>query len=168
MGTLKRMQWRIVTFSSFSVETEDLECDISHISTGMNIEYSDTLITVCFRSFFRWKRHEVTESELKVEGLPQKKHCTPGKKAWRGYYCCVPLCRNSSDQSERERLGLEKLSFHSFPDQKTPLAKEWIARIRRDVGPSFRITKRTKICSVHFNPDDFYHGELIYKQLDDT
>ena len=72
----------------------------------------------------------------------------------------MPLCRNSSDQSERERLGLEKLSFHSFPDQKTPLAKEWIARIRRDVGPSFRITKRTKICSVHFNPDDFYHGEF--------
>ena len=102
----------------------------------------------------------MTESELKVEELPQKKHCTPGKKAWRGYYCCVPLCRNSSDQSERERLGLEKLSFHSFPDQKTPLAKEWIAKIRRDVGPSFRITKRTKICSVHFNPDDFYHGEF--------
>ena len=92
--------------------------------------------------------------------LPRKKHCTPGKTAWRGYYCCVPLCRNSSNQSERERLGLEKLSFHSFPDQKTPLAKEWIAKIRRDVGPSFRITKRTKICSMHFNPDDFYHSEF--------
>ena len=41
--------------SSFSVETEDLECDISHISTGMNIEYSDTLITVFFLVVFRWK-----------------------------------------------------------------------------------------------------------------
>ena len=72
----------------------------------------------------------------------------------------MPLCRNSSDRSDRERLGLEKLSFHSFPDQKTQLAKEWIANIHRDVGPSFRNTKRTKICSVHFNPDDFYHGQF--------
>ena len=50
-----------------------------------------------------------------------KKHCTPGKSAWKGHYSCVPLCRNSSsNHKERERLGLEKLSFHSFPNVVSP------------------------------------------------
>ena len=28
-------------------------------------------------------------------------------------------------------------------------------KIRRDVSPNFRITERTKICSLHFKADDF-------------
>ena len=49
----------------------------------------------------------------------------PKEKTWRENYCCVPLCRNSSGQrEERERLGLQKISFHSFPkDDK--MKKEW-------------------------------------------
>ena len=90
-----------------------------------------------------------------------KKRCTPGKSAWRGHYCCVPLCRNSSsNQKERERLGLEKLSFHSFPNVETPRGKEWIRKIRRETGPDFVITKTTKICSAHFKPDDFFFSEF--------
>ena len=90
-----------------------------------------------------------------------KKHCTPGKSAWKGHYCCVPLCRNSSsNQKERERLGLEKLSFHSFPNVVSPRGKEWIRKIRRDTGPDFVITKATKICSAHFKPDDFFFSEF--------
>ena len=38
------------------------------------------------------------------------------------------------------------------------MRKEWIAKICRDVGPGFNITKRTKICSVHFKADDFFLG----------
>ena len=73
----------------------------------------------------------------------------------------MPLCRNSSaNQIERERLGLEKLSFHSFPNAGTPRAKEWIAKIRRDTGPNFKITKSTRICSIHFKPDDFIFSEF--------
>lgn len=90
-----------------------------------------------------------------VEGMSNKKCCTPCKKSWREHYCCVPLCQNSPDQTEKKRLGVEKLSFHSFPDQQSPLRKEWIAKISRDVGPSFTITKRTKICSMHFKAGDF-------------
>ena len=34
------------------------------------------------------------------------------------------------------------------------MRKERIAKIRRDVGPGFTITKRIEICSVHFKVDD--------------
>ena len=95
--------------------------------------------------------------------LSNKKRCTLNKRVWRGHYCCVPLCRNSSStelQEERKRLGLEKLSFHSFPDTKSPRGKEWIIKIRRDIGPEFTINKSTRICSAHFKPDDFIFIEF--------
>ena len=79
----------------------------------------------------------------------------PKEKTWRGNYCCVPLCRNSSGQrEERERLGLQKISFHSFPkDDK--MKKEWFVKIRRDPGINFTVNKHTKVCSEHFGPNDF-------------
>ena len=81
---------------------------------------------------------------------------TPTQKAWRGHYCCVPLCRNSSGQTEeRKRLGLSKISFHDFPKAGTTREKEWIVKIRRDPGCNFVINKHTKICSLHFTKDDF-------------
>lgn len=81
---------------------------------------------------------------------------TPNQKAWRGNYCCVPLCRNSSgQQKERKRLGLSKISFHDFPKAGTVREKKWIVKIRRDPGCNFVINKHTKICSMHFTQDDF-------------
>ena len=79
----------------------------------------------------------------------------PKEKTWRGNYCCVPLCRNSSGQrEEREHLGLQRISFHSFPtDDK--MKKEWIVQIRRDPGINFTVNKHTKVCSEHFGPIDF-------------
>lgn len=78
------------------------------------------------------------------------------KKFWRGHYCCVPLCNNSAGgHKERERLGVPKVSFHCFPDVKSSRGKEWIQKIRRDLGRDFTITKATKICSDHFMPSDF-------------
>jgi len=74
------------------------------------------------------------------------------EKSWRGYYCCVPLCKNSSAmRADREHLGLPKISFHSFPNNNA-VKKEWIIKIKRD---KFKIMKDTKICSVHFVPEDF-------------
>ena len=103
----------------------------------------------------------MTETELKVEGFPQKSTAHLVKKLGEVIIvACLFVEIPPANQSRKESLGLEKHSFYSFPDQKTLLAKEWIARIRHDVGPSFRITKRSKICSVHSNPDDFYHGEF--------
>ena len=40
---------------------------------------------------------------------------TPNQKAWRGNYCCVPLCRNSSGQ-QKERKHL-KYHFMIFQKQ---------------------------------------------------
>jgi len=85
---------------------------------------------------------------------------TPKQKAWRGDYCCVPLCRNSSGQNkERQRLGLPKLSFHVFPKAGTIRYKNWIVKIRRDPGSKFVINKYTKICSQHFTAEDFSSKE---------
>jgi len=82
-----------------------------------------------------------------------------GKKSWRGHYCCVPDCYNcGADNKERIKLGLQKISFHSFPDVKSTKGKQWIRLIRRDPGKHFVITKSTKVCSTHFKPDDFVSG----------
>ena len=35
---------------------------------------------------------------------------------------------------------------------------KWIAKIRRDPGPDFRISSKTKVCSNHFTPEDFTSG----------
>ncbi len=60
---------------------------------------------------------------------------------------CVPLCSVSSRYNSCA-------SFHSFP-VKEEIRKKWIVNIRRI---NFQITKHTKVCSVHFNPDDFVEG----------
>ena len=85
---------------------------------------------------------------------------TNAVKMRKGHYCCVPLCHSlSGQQSERKRLGMPPLSFHSFPDLKTARAKEWIVKIRRDPGVNFKITKSTKICSPYFSVDDYTFSE---------
>ena len=40
-------------------------------------------------------------------------------------------------------------------------AKDWIAKIRRDLGTYFTISKNTKICSLHFKPEDYLYSELL-------
>ena len=91
-----------------------------------------------------------TLSGTKTASLPK-----PKEKTWRGNYCCVPLCHNSSgQQEERERLGLSKISFHSFPKEEKR-KNEWIVKIKRDLGTNFKLTKHTKICSEHFTRDDY-------------
>ena len=82
------------------------------------------------------------------------------KKIYRGNNCCVPLCHNSSGgHKERKRLGVRKISFHSFLDVKSIKGKEWIQKIRRDPGNEFIVTKNTKVCSEHFTPSDFIHDD---------
>jgi len=82
-------------------------------------------------------------------------------KAWRGSYCCVPLCHSlAGENPERRRLGLPPVSFHCFPDPTTKKGKEWIKEIRRDPGSKFKITKATKVCSLHFTTEDYLLGEL--------
>ncbi len=50
-------------------------------------------------------------------------------------YCCVPGC-TSYQRKECDK----ELSFHRFPsDQK--VCREWIVKIRRDVGPYFQVSE---------------------------
>jgi len=104
---------------------------------------------------------DLADDEYSVD---KGKHCNVKKSRdplWKGYNCCVPLCRHSyGEQKERIQLHGERLSFHSFPslsDDKER-AQEWIARIRRDPGREFVINKYTKICNKHFIPEDFACG----------
>ncbi|XP_016112059.1 uncharacterized protein [Sinocyclocheilus grahami] len=62
-------------------------------------------------------------------------------------HCSVPLCSVSSRYNSCA-------SFHSFP-VKEEIRKKCIVNIRRI---NFQITKHTKVCRVHFKPDDFVEG----------
>ncbi len=50
------------------------------------------------------------------------------------YHCCVPLCNNDS-RYDRDK----ELSFFKFPTDKKEM-KEWIVRIRRDIGKHFQVS----------------------------
>ncbi|XP_058879601.1 transcription factor E2F6-like isoform X1 [Acipenser ruthenus] len=64
-------------------------------------------------------------------------------------HCCVPCCVSDS------RYDLEKkMSFHRFP-KEAKMRKEWVQKIRRDIGPNFQITDNTRVCSNHFKNVNF-------------
>ena len=68
-------------------------------------------------------------------------------------YCCVPGCtQKGTVDPEGNRVG-----FFGFP-KDTSLQQEWLVKIRRDVGPHFKLTHATKVCSLHFNPSDMKKG----------
>lgn len=64
------------------------------------------------------------------------------------YHCCVSLCYNDSRYDNNREL-----SFHKFPTDKIK-RKEWIIKIRRDVGQSFKISDATRVCSAHFSQSE--------------
>jgi hypothetical protein len=77
-------------------------------------------------------------------------------------HCCVPLC---SQQGYRLSNG-EKVSYFNFPKDKTA-RKQWIHAIRRDEGNYFKIHDKTKVCSLHFKPDDLkksLNGRIFVKE----
>lgn len=117
------------------------------------------------QSEYSSKRHGEFTRE---PGIPEAKNGDEGttnkayRKDWSGQYCCVPLCRSSSGEGqERERLGMQRLSFHSFPDVTTDRGKSWLVKIRRDLGPTFVINKNTKVCSLHFTAEDYISGDAL-------
>ena len=64
------------------------------------------------------------------------------------HHCAVPGCASNSSTSP-------SLSFHQFPDDKQ-LRKVWLVRIRRDErAGEFSINKWTRICSLHFEDEDY-------------
>ena len=75
------------------------------------------------------------------------------------HHCCVPGCTSNS----RDKT-LEAISFHSFL-KDCALAREWIAKIRRDVGDHFQVNEHMKVCSLHFEADAYCSGSQ--RQPDD-
>ena len=69
-------------------------------------------------------------------------------------HCCVPLCKKAGPRIVDGRA----VSFHRFPskEKNEQLHLKWCSAIRcGDVGKSFRISKYTKVCSLHFKDSDF-------------
>jgi len=64
-------------------------------------------------------------------------------------YCCVPNCNQKGYKS----LSGEKVSFFNFP-KSVLTRKQWIHAIRWDEGKDFVITEPSKVCSLHFRPED--------------
>ena len=68
-------------------------------------------------------------------------------------YCCVPGCtQKGTVDPEGNRVG-----FVGFPKDQN-LRQEWLVKIRRDIGPHFKLTEATKVCSLHFHPSDVKKG----------
>ena len=89
-------------------------------------------------------------------------HYSAKKKAWRGQYCCVPLCHSFyGERVERKRLGMQRLSIHSFPSVTTQKGKMWVQKIRQNLGADFKVDKNTKVCSLYFTADDYISGDAM-------
>ena len=68
-------------------------------------------------------------------------------------YCSVPLC----NQTGRIDPQGNRVGFFTFPKDPN-IRKQWLQKIRRDVGPNFSLTKNTKICSLHFRGEEIQTG----------
>ena len=68
-------------------------------------------------------------------------------------YCCVPLC---NQKGRVDPLG-NRVGFFSFPTDHN-IRKQWLQKIRRDVGRTFSLTKNTRVCSLHFSTDEIRMG----------
>ena len=65
--------------------------------------------------------------------------------------CCVPQCNKPGYTVENG----QPVTFHKLPVQNQSTLSLWLVKIRRDVGPYFKVTSHTRICSRHFLPTDF-------------
>ena len=62
------------------------------------------------------------------------------------FKCCVPHCKSGLVTSKSRR----KISFHALP-KDSQRRDEWLRAISRD----FTLTAHTRVCSLHFHPEDF-------------
>jgi len=49
------------------------------------------------------------------------------------------------------------VGIFTFPKDPN-IRKQWLQKIRRDVGPNFSLMKDTKICSLHFREEEIKTG----------
>lgn len=75
------------------------------------------------------------------------------KNKMPGRLCSFPNCPNKITS-----VTLRSLSFHRLPTADEVLMKRWLLALQMDPNTPADIVKREdhKICSVHFDLDDFY------------
>ncbi|XP_069363463.1 zinc finger protein 845-like [Maniola hyperantus] len=74
--------------------------------------------------------------------------------------CCVPFCKNTSDNvstSDGERKGI---SFHGFPSE-VHLCAAWL----RALGQQHNLPDSAVVCSQHFLNDDIYETESGLRKI---
>ncbi|XP_075470481.1 uncharacterized protein LOC142502819 [Ascaphus truei] len=68
------------------------------------------------------------------------------------YHCCVPFCNSDSRYNVDKKISFHRIpAFHVEPQRH----KEWLSRIRREPGPTFKVSACTRVCSKHFVSSDF-------------
>uniref|UniRef100_A0A8C5Q909 THAP-type domain-containing protein n=1 Tax=Leptobrachium leishanense TaxID=445787 RepID=A0A8C5Q909_9ANUR len=68
------------------------------------------------------------------------------------YHCCVPFCNSDSRYNVDKKISFHRIpAFHVEPKRH----RDWLNRIRREPGPSFKVSSCTRVCSKHFLPSDF-------------
>lgn len=70
-----------------------------------------------------------------------------------GRFCSFPNCPNKITP-----VTLRSLSFHRVPIADEELLKRWLVALEMEPSTPAEEVKREdhKVCSVHFDPDDFY------------
>lgn len=76
-----------------------------------------------------------------------------GKYIIPGRFCSYPNCPNKITA-----VTLRSLSFHRVPSSDKDLLKLWLLALQIEPSTPTETVKRKdhKVCSVHFDPGDFY------------
>lgn len=86
-----------------------------------------------------------------------------GKRNKSRLSCCVPTCNTPGYVTDDGH----QVTFHKLPIRDKERLRAWIVKIRRDVGPNFKVTEHTRICSRHFDQSDFrvtFKGKRFLKE----
>lgn len=80
-----------------------------------------------------------------------------------GKYCCVPSCRQKQlvDPGYKSR---SKVSFFRLPYGNQDLLQKWLDAITKDEDRDLKFHRATKVCSRHFDEDDYYRGYVNGKR----
>ena len=98
-------------------------------------------------------------SNLKQSKTPSDERPTGGNPptGGRGMYCCIPQCGSSQYDRTMSKINIALFSF-SNKEKKPAFYKSWCnetQKFRRKSGKDgFTITESTKVCELHFKPDE--------------
>ncbi|XP_067284439.1 gelsolin-related protein of 125 kDa-like [Pseudorasbora parva] len=130
-------------------ENEDMKVEetfrVKHEDHKMApVNFQDTSVCVLPSGRDNTVREEENRANLSVFKVKKNRLIYQRQEKRSSLHCCVPQCANSSRYNS-------EISFHAFPIDSEVRA-QWLAKICRD---HFSPTKNTRVCSVHFQRNDF-------------